>query len=109
MEGKRTRPVQLKFYVTEEEKEFIKYKMSLMNVTNQSAYLRKMAVDGMLVQVDYSQFDDIAKSIEHISRNINLIAKRILSTDTIYPGDMREIQEKQEEIWKLLKKIFSKI
>lgn len=75
MKEKRLRPVQMKFYVTEEEKNFIHKKMAMMNVTNQSAYLRKMAIDGMLVQVDYSQFDEIGKNIESVSRNINQIAK----------------------------------
>lgn len=83
--------------------------MSLMNVTNMSAYLRKMAIDGMLVQGDYSQFDKIAKYIEGVSRNVNQIAKRVNSTETIYAGDMRQILEKQEEIWQLLKSIESQL
>ena len=99
----------LTFYVSKEEKEFIKHKMSLMNVTNMSAYLRKMAIDGMLVQVDYSQFDEIGKQLEGVSRNINQIAKRINSTETVYAGDMRQILEKQEEIWQLLKSILSQL
>lgn len=105
----RERSVLLRFFVTEEEKAFIKYKMSLMNVTNMSAYLRKMAIDGMLVQVDYSQFDKIANDLEGVSRNINQIAKRVNSTETIYAGDMRQILEKQEEIWQLLKSIESQL
>ena len=68
-----------------------------------------MAIDGMLVQVDYSQFDKIGKDIEGVSRNINQIAKRINSTETIYAGDMRQILEKQEEIWQLLKSIESQL
>lgn len=101
----RERSELIRFFVTKEEKEFIKYKMSLMNVTNMSAYLRKMAIDGMLVQVDYSQFDEIGKQLEGVSKNINQIAKRINSTETVYAGDMRQILEKQEEIWQLLKSI----
>lgn len=107
--AERLRPVMLTFYVTQEEKEFIKHKMSLMNVTNMSAYLRKMAIDGMLVQVDYSQFDEIGKQLEGVSKNINQIAKRINSTETVYAGDMRQILEKQEEIWQLLKSILSRL
>jgi hypothetical protein len=105
----RERSELIRFFVTKEEKEFIKYKMSLMNVTNMSAYLRKMAIDGMLVQVDYSQFDKIANDLDGVSRNINQIAKRINSTETIYAGDMRQILEKQEEIWQLLKSIESQL
>lgn len=105
----RERSELIRFFVTKEEKEFIKHKMSLMNVTNMSAYLRKMAIDGMLVQVDYSQFDEIGKQLEGVSRNINQIAKRINSTETVYAGDMRQILEKQEEIWQLLKSILSQL
>ena len=105
----RIRKTMLTFYVTDEEKEFIKHKMSLMNITNMSAYLRKMAIDGRLIQVDYSQFDKIGEQLTGVSRNINQIAKRINATDTVYAGDMKEIKQKQEEIWQLLKSILSQL
>lgn len=107
--AERLRPTLLRFFVTEEEKEFIKHKMSLMNITNMSAYLRKMAIDGYLIQVDYSQFDKIGEQLTGVSRNINQIAKRINATDTVYAGDIREIKQKQEEIWQLLKSILSQL
>lgn len=105
----RIRKTMLTFYVTDKEKEFIKHKMSLMNITNMSAYLRKMAIDGRLIQVDYSQFDNISEQLSGVSRNINQIAKRINATDTVYAGDMREIKQKQEEIWQLLNSIESQL
>ena len=107
--AERLRQIMLTFYVTEEEKNFIKRKMSLMNISNMSAYLRKMAIDGMLIQVDYSQFDTIGKQLEGVSRNINQIAKRINATNSVYAGDIREIKQKQEEIWQLLKSIESQL
>lgn len=107
--AERLRQIMLTFYVTEEEKNFIKRKMSLMNISNMSAYLRKMAIDGMLIQVDYSQFDKIGKQLEGVSRNINQIAKRINATNSVYAGDIREIKQKQEEIWQLLKSIESQL
>ena len=105
----RIRKTMLTFYVTDEEKEFIIHKMSLMNITNMSAYLRKMAIDGHLIQVDYSQFDNISEQLTGVARNINQIAKRINATDTVYAGDMKEIKQKQEEIWQLLNSIESQL
>jgi len=105
----RLRPVQLKFFVTKEEKDFIYKKMSLMNVKNMSAYLRKMAIDGYLLNVDYSNFNDISKSIDSISRNINQIAKRVNTTDNLYADDVRQLKKNQEEIWQLLKSILSEL
>ena len=105
----RLRPIQLKFYVTEEEKAHIQKKMELMNVKNMSGYLRKMAIDGYLLQVDYSNFDKIAENLTGVSRNINQIAKRVNATDNVYAEDMRQIKKSQEEIWQLLKSILSQL
>ena len=107
--AERLRKVMLTFYVTEEEKSHIQKKMALMKIKNMSGYLRKMAIDGYLLQVDYSNFDKIAEDLTGISRNINQIAKRVNSTDNIYAEDMRQIKKSQEEIWQLLKSILSQL
>ena len=56
----------------------------------------------------YSNFDKMANDISGMTKNINQIAKRVNSTDYIYAGDIRQIKEKQEEIWQLLKSTLSK-
>lgn len=101
----RVRKCSMNFYVDEDERAAIKLKMEKMNIRNQSLYLRKMALEGRLIQVDYSVFSDIARSISATSNNINQIAKRLNATDNIYAEDMRQIQKTQEEIWQLLKSI----
>ena len=52
MEG-RKRTVQVKFYVTEEERRLIREKMKLIPTRNMAAYLRKMAIDGYKRQLDF--------------------------------------------------------
>ena len=107
--AERLRPILLRFFVTQEEKDCIQKKMTLMNIRNMSDYLRKMAMEGRLIKVDYSVFDDVAKSLESISANINQIAKRINATNNIYTEDMRQIRHTQEEIWQLLRSIESRL
>ncbi|WP_294409924.1 plasmid mobilization relaxosome protein MobC [uncultured Ruminococcus sp.] len=101
----RVRKHMINFYVDDDELATIRLKMSKMNMTNQSLYLRKMALEGRIIKVDYSVFNDIGNSISGVSRNINQIAKRINATDNIYAEDMKQIKQKQEEIWQLLKSI----
>ena len=48
----RKRTVQVKFYVTEEERKLIEEKMKLVPTSNMAAYLRKIAIDGYIIQVD---------------------------------------------------------
>ena len=105
--AERLRPVQMKFYVTEEEKNFIYKKMSLIGVKNLSAYLRKMAIDGQLVRIETTDLDEICRQISGIAKNINQIAKRINATDNIFPDDIREMKKKVEEVWQLLKSTLS--
>ncbi len=95
--AERLRPVQMKFYVTEEERNFIYKKMSLIGVKNLSAYLRKMAIDGQLVRIETTDLDEICRQISGIAKNINQIAKRINATDNIFLEDIREMKKKVEE------------
>ncbi|WP_295093622.1 plasmid mobilization relaxosome protein MobC [Ruminococcus sp.] len=101
----RVRKHMINFYVDDDELAAIRLKMEKINMTNQSLYLRKMALEGRIIKVDYSVFNDIGNSISGVSRNINQIAKRINATDNIYAEDIKQIKQKQEEIWQLLKSI----
>lgn len=105
----RRRNVLLKFFVTTEEQAFIHQKMNFMKTKNLSAYLRKMAMDGYILNVDYSQFKEICAALQGIGNNINQIAKRINATDNPYREDINEIKKKQEEVWRLLKFTLSKL
>ena len=48
---KRQREVQLKFRVTPEERGLIEQKMALLGTSNMAAYLRKMAIDGYIINL----------------------------------------------------------
>lgn len=45
---KRKRNIQIKFRVTEEEKQLIEQKMAQLPTRQIGAYLRKMAIDGLI-------------------------------------------------------------
>ena len=46
-------------------------------------------------------------ALSAISRNINQIAKRVNTGGGAYKADMREIQERLDEIWQLQRRILS--
>ena len=52
----RVRKHMINFYVDDDELAAIRLKMSKMNMTNQSLYMRKMALEGRIIRVDYSVF-----------------------------------------------------
>ena len=99
----RTRKVQLKFWVTEEERAIIERKMEMLKTKNMGAYLRKMAIDGYIIKVDYTQQKKLAAAVSRAAANINHVCRRINSTGHFYEDDVAELKERQKDIWQLLK------
>ena len=99
----RTRPIILRFAVTEYEKRLIAGKMQQIGTKNFGAYARKMLIDGYIIKVDYTQQKKLAATVSRIASNINQICRRINSTGHFYDDDIAELKERQKEIWQLLK------
>ena len=94
----RKRNIQMKFWVTEEEKRLIDEKMAQPPTKRYGAYLRKMAIDGYIIQVDTTDIREVTKALGSIGRNINQIAKRVNAGGPAYRADMEEIRERLEQI-----------
>lgn len=101
----RKRNIQMKFWVTEEEKRLIDEKMAQLPTKRYGAYLRKMAIDGYIIQVDTTDIKEMTKALGAIGRNINQIAKRVNAGGPTYQADMEEIRERLEQIWQLQRRI----
>ena len=100
--NKRKRDIQVKFYVDEKEMEQINRRVRFANVTNRGAYLRKMAIDGFVVNVDTSDLKAAVKEMNAIGKNINQITRNA-NTYGIVKQDVEAIKAKVNEIWQLLK------
>ncbi|WP_195270521.1 plasmid mobilization relaxosome protein MobC [Eubacterium sp. 1001713B170207_170306_E7] len=107
--AERKRDIQVKFYVTEQERLLIEEKMKLLSTDNLGAYLRKMAVDGYIIQVDYSAIKEQTAEIQKIGVNVNQIAKRVNTTGNVYEQDLKEIKGALEKIWQLQRYTLSKL
>ena len=103
MMNNRTRPVRIEFRVTEQEHQLIQKKMEQLGTKNMGAYLRKMAIDGYIIKVDYTEQKKLAAAVSRVAGNINQICRRINQTGHFYEDDIVELKAKQCEIWELLK------
>ena len=103
----RKRNIQLKIWVTEEERKLIEQKMSQLPTKQIGAYLRKMAIDGYVIYTDTTNIKEFTSELQIIGKNINQIAKRVNSTSAIYQEDIAEIKTRLNEIWQLQRRILS--
>ena len=97
----RKRTVQSKFRVTEEERALIEQKMKLVPTRNMEAYLRKMAIDGYIIQIDHADIKAMTAEIQKIGVNINQITRRVNATGSVYQEDIEETKGVLAEIWRL--------
>ena len=104
----RKRNIQVKFYVTAEEKELMEQKMAQLQTKRIGAYLRKMAIDGYIIYTDTTDIKAFTAELSAIGRNINQIAKKLNAGGPAYQADIQEIRERQEQIWQLQRHILSK-
>ena len=108
MSENRTRPIQLKVRVNQQEKEIIQQKMQQLGTNNMGAYLRKMAIDGFILKLDMAEMKEMLSLMRRISSNINQIAKRSNETGRVYDTDLEEIQNQQEELWSSMREMLQK-
>lgn len=99
----RKRPNQILFWVSDEEKKIIQEKMALLGTKNMGAYLRKMAIDGYIINVDYTETKKLIAAVNKIGANINSICRRMNATSHFYKQDVDELKEKLDQVWRSLK------
>ena len=83
-------------------------KLSQLPAKRMGAYLRKMAIDGYIINLDTADIKAFTGELAAIGRNINQIAKRVNAGDSLYQADIQEIRERLDEIWQLQRRILLK-
>ena len=95
--GKR-KYTEIRARMTPEEKEIIEERMKAVGVTNYSGYMRKMAIDGYIINVDMSDLKEILRLLRINSNNLNQYAKRANENGSIYQSDIVKLQQMHREL-----------
>ena len=98
--------------LTVEEKEGIAKRMQSLGMRNMSAYIRKMALNGYVINLDMSDFKEILRLLKINSNNLNQYTKRANETGSVYQEDINELLESQRNLVKMMGRMleyFSKI
>ena len=99
----------LKFRVSAEEVERIKVKMEDVGILNMSAYIRKMALDGICVRMDLGDVRQLVSMLQRCTNNLNQYAKRSNETGSIYAADIEDLQKRLDEIWELFRQTLASL
>ena len=71
----------------------IEAKMEQLGTTNTAAYLRKMAIDGYVVNLDLPELREMLTLLRRSGNNLNQLTKRVHETRRIYDTDIQGLHE----------------
>lgn len=72
-----------------------------------SEYIRRMALDGKIVNADFQSFAPVVNALRIIGVNINQIAKKSNEINSIYADDFKKFQEDYANLCLILSKTYS--
>ena len=106
---KRKRQERIVFYITSEEKALILDKMAQLGTGNLSAYLRKIAIDGYVVNLDLPELREMVMLLRRSSANLNQLTKRVHETARIYDADLESLRAEYDKLLDAARIVLSKL
>ena len=76
----------------------IEAKMEQLGTTNTAAYLRKMAIDGYVVNLDLPELKELVSLLRRSGNNLNQLTQRVHETRRVYDVDIQGLREEYEKL-----------
>jgi len=103
------RDVQLHILASEKEVSLIKERMNLIGVSNLSAYLRKVAIDGYIINLDLKEVRELIRLLRICSNNLNQYTRKANETGSVYAADIEDLRLRLDKVWDATEKMLSSL
>jgi|GEM_PF-2283749 len=90
--------------LSHDDKDYIIQKAKDLGYKNVSPFIVNSAKDFFVIELDLSLFNEVAKEINYIGKNINNLVHHIFTVGTYSDYDLKEIQRLQKETFEKLNK-----
>lgn len=106
---KRRRNVPLYVWVSPEELQAIKDRMEQVGIRNMSAYVRKMALNGYVLQVDLSPVRELVSLQRRCANNLNQAALHVNTYGGLYQNELQALPKDYADLWGPLSELLEKL
>ena len=106
---KRVRDVPIYVWVRPDELEAIRERMAQAGIRNLSAYIRKMALTGYVLNVDLAPVQELVSLQRRCSNNLNQVAIQANTYGGIYPDEIKALQKDYADLWGPLSDLLEKL
>ena len=109
MTKKRVRSMPIYVWVRPDEMKAIQGRMAEAGISNLSAYVRKMALNGYVLHVDLSPVRELVSLQRRCSNNLNQVAIQANTYGGIDPEEIKSLQRDYEKLWGPLSDLLKKL
>lgn len=99
----------IKVRVSPEDKENIKKRMKEMQIVNMSAFIRKMALNGICVRLDLKDIRELSYQVNRLGNNLNQYARWANTNGAVYVKNMETLMGQFEEVIRKENEILRKL
>ena len=99
------RTVRVDSYFSPTEYKMFQEKMQKAGVSNMSAFIRKMSLDGFIIKLNMKETKEMTRLLRIYGNNLNQIARRVNETNRFYAADLEEIRAGQDKLWVQMNKV----
>lgn len=103
--GGEKKTVRMQLVISQKEADLVKERMAEFGITNLSAYLRKMAVDGYIIHLDTGDIQEMVRLLRICSNNLNQYARRANETGSIYAADVEDLRSRLDGLWEQMNRL----
>lgn len=103
------RNVRCEVRLTEDDEKRIEANMEELGMTNRSQYIRKMAVEGMIVQLDLSDIKELLRLLAIYGNNLNQYARKANEGCGVYQDDVKQVQEEHKEMMEMMRTVVARL
>ena len=109
MTKKRVRSMPIYVWVRPDEMEVIQGRMAEAGISNLSAYVRKMALNGYVLHVDLSDIRELVSLQRRCANNLNQVAIHVNTYGGICPDEIKALQQDYADLWGPLSDLLKKL
>ena len=102
---RETRTKRMKVHLTPQEHEWIKEKMAQAGMTNMSEFIRRMAMNGYVINADQPELDEILRLMRYTGNNLRQIEKHVRENEPEHMPEVKQMLRNHEEIEDTLSEI----
>ena len=83
--------------------------MKALGITNQSAFIRAMTLNGYVLKLDWSELHQAVRLMGSMSNNVNHIARKLHEGGSMYETEIDEIKANQDELLMMLNRFLQQL